>query len=555
MSLACSFASSVTYRWRRKTSAATATVGAAATATERRRRGVFARGLGDDRRRGGGRRARRPRRPAPIPRGHGRDEVEVEVGVERGGVGRRRGRGRAVQGVRGGGKGRQGPARAEADEGPRVGPPARDGRHRRARCAVVALATIGRTSRAGTRSARRGAGCGRRADPRTGGPRAGARRGAERHRSPRSGALRGVADSGAPRRATGRLKIACEKISKAHRWHAARGVRDRRVFSSSASRDGTAAEEGHDTRWPRARVRARPRGPRSRRARRARCSLLPPHPRRPRVGAPPGARDVEVITFDLDDTLWPTTPVVMAANQALVDFCQERIPGFPDCAGVNARMPRASPRCPEPSVTFDPDDTLWPRLPRATNSSSSHSSASPARSPNRARHQSDAPHLAGDTERTRGTLGEARRASRPALLRGAANRRAGSARRSSWASRSPMPSASSPRVPRRVDPDPRRRRSRARSSTASSPCSNSCARSTRTRASVPSPTAWVRRGRGSRRFFDFEISAEALMMDEMVHGDDAEETRGFAVRARGQAAREMRDSAATQTRGCTSATT
>lgn len=51
-----------------------------------------------------------------------------------------------------------------------------------------------------------------------------------------------------------------------------------------------------------------------------------------------GPSNVEVITFDLDDTLWPTTPVVMAANKAFVDFCQERIPGFPDCAGVNEYM-------------------------------------------------------------------------------------------------------------------------------------------------------------------------------------------------------------------------
>uniref|UniRef100_A0A7S0SEG6 Uncharacterized protein n=1 Tax=Mantoniella antarctica TaxID=81844 RepID=A0A7S0SEG6_9CHLO len=47
---------------------------------------------------------------------------------------------------------------------------------------------------------------------------------------------------------------------------------------------------------------------------------------------------VEVITFDLDDTLWPTMPVVSAANEAFVSFCQERIPGFPDCAGVNEYM-------------------------------------------------------------------------------------------------------------------------------------------------------------------------------------------------------------------------
>lgn len=59
-----------------------------------------------------------------------------------------------------------------------------------------------------------------------------------------------------------------------------------------------------------------------------------------RVNAAPmgGVGPVEVITFDLDDTLWPTWPVVGAANQAFVDFCQKRIPGFPDCAGVNAYM-------------------------------------------------------------------------------------------------------------------------------------------------------------------------------------------------------------------------
>ena len=67
------------------------------------------------------------------------------------------------------------------------------------------------------------------------------------------------------------------------------------------------------------------------------------------ASASPRGSDVEVITFDLDDTLWPTTPVVMAANQAFVDFCQERIPGFPDCAGVNEYMKvsaRAAPAGP-----------------------------------------------------------------------------------------------------------------------------------------------------------------------------------------------------------------
>ena len=59
-----------------------------------------------------------------------------------------------------------------------------------------------------------------------------------------------------------------------------------------------------------------------------------------RASSTPSTSSIEVITFDLDDTLWPTTPVVMAANQAFVDFCQARIPGFPDCAGVNEYMKR-----------------------------------------------------------------------------------------------------------------------------------------------------------------------------------------------------------------------
>jgi len=53
---------------------------------------------------------------------------------------------------------------------------------------------------------------------------------------------------------------------------------------------------------------------------------------------------VEVFTFDLDDTLWPTTPVVQRANQAFVDFCQTRIPGFPDCDGINDYMLVRRPR-------------------------------------------------------------------------------------------------------------------------------------------------------------------------------------------------------------------
>ena len=68
---------------------------------------------------------------------------------------------------------------------------------------------------------------------------------------------------------------------------------------------------------------------------------------------------VEVITFDLDDTLWPTTPVVAHANQAFVDFCSERIPGFPDTAGVNEymkarRRARGTPRVADPPSAVRP---------------------------------------------------------------------------------------------------------------------------------------------------------------------------------------------------------
>jgi putative hydrolase of the HAD superfamily len=35
--------------------------------------------------------------------------------------------------------------------------------------------------------------------------------------------------------------------------------------------------------------------------------------------------------------------VVSAANEAFVSFCQERIPGFPDCAGVNEYMKVRAP--------------------------------------------------------------------------------------------------------------------------------------------------------------------------------------------------------------------
>ena len=75
-----------------------------------------------------------------------------------------------------------------------------------------------------------------------------------------------------------------------------------------------------------------------------------------------GPSNVEVITFDLDDTLWPTTPVVMAANKAFVDFCQERIPGFPDCAGINEYMKVS---------LISPKNTVSRRTPSSTHVESS----------------------------------------------------------------------------------------------------------------------------------------------------------------------------------------
>lgn len=43
----------------------------------------------------------------------------------------------------------------------------------------------------------------------------------------------------------------------------------------------------------------------------------------------------------MDDTLWPTTPVVTAANAALIDFCRQRLgSAFPDGETVHATMKR-----------------------------------------------------------------------------------------------------------------------------------------------------------------------------------------------------------------------
>jgi len=84
---------------------------------------------------------------------------------------------------------------------------------------------------------------------------------------------------------------------------------------------------------------------RARRARGARASSTAPSTpaRATRRRAEATRRDerLEVITFDLDDTLWPTTPVVNAANEALIEWCSARLGGrFPRTARVHATMKR-----------------------------------------------------------------------------------------------------------------------------------------------------------------------------------------------------------------------
>ena len=78
---------------------------------------------------------------------------------------------------------------------------------------------------------------------------------------------------------------------------------------------------------------------------RSRSRRLVAHPRAsPRDASarasPPSSSSFrpELVTFDLDDTLWPTASVVRAANEAFVAHCASRIPGFPDAAGVNDLM-------------------------------------------------------------------------------------------------------------------------------------------------------------------------------------------------------------------------
>jgi len=45
-----------------------------------------------------------------------------------------------------------------------------------------------------------------------------------------------------------------------------------------------------------------------------------------------------VLTFDLDDTIWPTTPVVTAANESYIEWLQSRVESFPETKVMNQLM-------------------------------------------------------------------------------------------------------------------------------------------------------------------------------------------------------------------------
>ncbi len=45
-----------------------------------------------------------------------------------------------------------------------------------------------------------------------------------------------------------------------------------------------------------------------------------------------------VLTFDLDDTIWPTAPVVTAANETYIQWLQTRVEHFPETNVVNELM-------------------------------------------------------------------------------------------------------------------------------------------------------------------------------------------------------------------------
>ena len=47
-------------------------------------------------------------------------------------------------------------------------------------------------------------------------------------------------------------------------------------------------------------------------------------------------RQIRVISFDLDDTLWPVAPVIMRAEQAMFRFLEERYPRVTDAFDIDA---------------------------------------------------------------------------------------------------------------------------------------------------------------------------------------------------------------------------
>lgn len=47
---------------------------------------------------------------------------------------------------------------------------------------------------------------------------------------------------------------------------------------------------------------------------------------------------LHVLTFDLDDTVWPTMPVVTAANESYIQWLQTRVENFPETKVMNELM-------------------------------------------------------------------------------------------------------------------------------------------------------------------------------------------------------------------------
>ncbi|WP_456376995.1 hypothetical protein [Thiolapillus sp.] len=52
-------------------------------------------------------------------------------------------------------------------------------------------------------------------------------------------------------------------------------------------------------------------------------------------------KNVRLITFDLDDALWPTKPVIMAAEQRVYDWLGQNAPGITDSLSIHAMRGRA----------------------------------------------------------------------------------------------------------------------------------------------------------------------------------------------------------------------